>query len=164
MKRESSFKYIFWSLVVVIVLLLIPLVMMLLHRAAASQHRIFLFLFPLFIIVPAYIIIVGRLVYLDAAKRGLDPWLWATVAVFVPNLIGVIIYLVVRQSAKNTCLNCGKKIEKDFKICPYCGHKQELVCENCKKAVARDWSVCPYCAHPLPGEPHGMREGESAGQ
>jgi RNA polymerase subunit RPABC4/transcription elongation factor Spt4 len=164
MKRESSFKYIFWGLVVVIVLLLIPLVMMLLRRATEFQYSRFLLLFPLFILVPAYIIIVGRLVYLDAAKRGLDPWLWATVAVFVPNLIGVIIYLVVRQSAKNTCLNCGKKIEKDFKICPYCGQKQELVCENCKKAVARDWSVCPYCAHPLPGEPHGMGEGESVGQ
>jgi len=152
MKSQSSFKYIFWGLLVVIVLLLILLVMTFTQGRPGVSPRLSLMLLPLFILIPAYIIIVGRLVYMDAAKRGLDPWLWATVAVFVPNLIGVIIYLIVRQSAKNTCLNCGKKIEKDFKICPYCGHKQEMVCENCNKAVARDWSVCPYCAHPLSKE------------
>lgn len=153
MKRESSFKYIFWGLLVGIVLLLVSIVMIFIQRAPeVHQPRGFIILFPLFILVPAYIIIVGRLVYIDAAKRGLDPWLWATVAVFVPNLIGIVIYLIVRQSAKNACINCGKRIEKDFKICPYCGQKQEKVCENCNKAVSRDWSVCPYCAHPLPGE------------
>jgi len=152
MKRESSFKYIFWGLLVGMVLLLIPIVMIFTQRAPGALPRLPLMLLPLFILVPAYIIIVGRLVYMDAAKRGLDPWLWATVAVFVPNLIGVVIYLIVRQSVKNACLNCGKKIEKDFKICPYCGQKQEMVCKNCAKAVARDWSVCPFCAHPLPGE------------
>lgn len=152
MKRESSFKYIFWGLLVVILLVLIPVVMIFTQGSPDVQPRLSLMLLPILILIPAYIIIVGRLVYMDAAKRGLDPWLWATVAVFVPNLIGVIIYLVVRQSAKKACINCGKRIEKDFKICPYCGQKQEMVCENCNKAVARDWSVCPYCAHPLPGE------------
>jgi RNA polymerase subunit RPABC4/transcription elongation factor Spt4 len=82
----------------------------------------------------------------------MDPWLWITVAVFVPNFIGLIIYLIVRQSVKNACVNCGKGIQKEFKICPYCGQNQEIVCENCKKAVAPDWSTCPYCAHPLPGK------------
>jgi RNA polymerase subunit RPABC4/transcription elongation factor Spt4 len=152
MKRESSFKYIFWGLLVVIILLLIPAVLIFTQGSPDVQPRLTLMLLPLLILVPAYIIIVGRLVYMDAAKRGLDPWLWATVAVFVPNLIGVVIYLIVRQSAKNACINCGKKIDKDFKICPYCGQKQEMVCENCKKVVAHDWSVCPYCAHPLPKE------------
>ena len=157
MKRDSSFKYIFWGLLVVIVLVLIPVVMIFVQRPPDGQPGLFVMLLPLLILLTAYIIIVGRLVYRDAAKRGLDPWLWATVAVFVPNLIGVIIYLIVRQSLKNTCPNCGKRIEKDFKICPYCGQKQEMVCEKCNKAVARDWSVCPYCAHPLAGK------GESVG-
>lgn len=158
MKRESSFKYIFWGLLVVIVLVLIPVVMIFTQGNPDAHPRLPLMLFPILILIPAYIIIVGRLVYLDAAKRGLDPWLWATVAVFVPNLVGVIIYLIVRQSAKKVCINCGKRIEKDFIICPYCGQKQEMVCEKCNKAVAHDWSVCPYCAHPLPGK------GESVGQ
>lgn len=152
MKRESSFKYIFWGLLVVILLVLIPVVMIFTQGKPDVQPRLSLMLLPILILIPAYIIIVGRLVYMDAAKRGLDPWLWATVAVFVPNLIGVIIYLIVRQSAKKVCLNCGKRIEKDFKICPYCGQKQEMACENCNKAVARDWSLCPYCGHQLPKE------------
>ncbi|MBZ9633778.1 PLDc N-terminal domain-containing protein [Clostridium sp. FP1] len=28
----------------------------------------------------------------------MDPWLWTTVVIFVPDLIGLIIYLIVRNS------------------------------------------------------------------
>ena len=149
MKRKSTFKYVFWVLLVVMALLLIPVVSMFLDKVSDLQYKL-LMLLPLFIFLPAYVLLVSRLVYRDAVKRGMDPWLWMTVAVFVPNMIGLIIYLIVRQSVKNACINCGKGIQKEFKICPYCGQNQEIVCENCKKAVAPDWSTCPHCAHPLP--------------
>lgn len=151
MKRKSTFKYVYWVLLVVMVLILIPVVSMFLDKVSGLQFKL-LMLLPIFIFLPAYVLIVSRFVYSDAAKRGMDPWLWMTVAVFVPNLIGLIIYLIVRQSVKNACIKCGKGIQKEFKICPYCGQNQEILCENCKKAVAPDWSTCPYCAHPLPGK------------
>ncbi|MCP4155389.1 MAG: zinc ribbon domain-containing protein [bacterium] len=62
---------------------------------------------------------------------------------------GVIIYILVRHSSKHKCLNCGKGIEKEFTVCPYCAQKQELECENCNKPVARDWILCPHCGHNL---------------
>ena len=149
MKRDSSFKYVFWSLLVVMVLLIMAVASMVLTKSPDIQDKKVLFLILPFIIIFVYIVVVGRLVYKDAEKRGMDPWLWATVAVFVPNLIGVIIYLIARYNVKNTCINCGKGIQVDFKICPYCGHKQDLVCGNCQKVVSPEWTVCPYCAQPL---------------
>jgi RNA polymerase subunit RPABC4/transcription elongation factor Spt4 len=150
MKRNSTFKYVFWALLAAVILLVVTAVSIYTGKPTVTEsENVLVMILPFLIILTAYIVIVGTLVFKDAAKRGMDPWLWATVAVFVPNLIGVVIYLVARQSYKSACINCGKGIQKDFKICPYCGQNQELVCENCKKTVARDWKVCPYCSHPL---------------
>ncbi len=41
------------------------------------------------------IIFLGIWVYKDATQRGLNGWLWALVTVFVGNLIGFILYLLV---------------------------------------------------------------------
>ncbi len=173
MKRDSTFKYVFWVVLVVVVLFFATVAYMFSHRAdgpgewglnradagewglhppGAERANMLVVLLPAVLLLAAYVVIVGQLVYKDAAKRGMDPWLWATVAAFVPNLIGVLIYLIVRQRYKNACLNCSKPIEKEFKVCPYCGHSQETACGNCQKSVAPDWQVCPYCAHPLKGK------------
>jgi RNA polymerase subunit RPABC4/transcription elongation factor Spt4 len=148
MKRESTFKYVFWALLVGMVLLLITVAGMVLPTITGMVQKLVLLL-PLVLFLPAYIILVARLIYVDAARRGMDPWLWMTVAVFVPSMIGLIIYLIMRMSVSNTCINCGKGIQKDFKVCPYCGQNQEMVCENCQKTIARDWKVCPNCGHSL---------------
>jgi RNA polymerase subunit RPABC4/transcription elongation factor Spt4 len=95
------------------------------------------------------ILVIALIVYRDAAKRGMDPWYWATIAAFVPFFIGLIIYLLERRSVRKVCLNCGKGLQVDFKICPYCGQNQEISCEKCQKEVAPDWKLCPYCGASL---------------
>ena len=92
-----------------------------------------------------YVLVVGSLVYRDASKRGMDPWLWAAVAAFVPFLIGVVIYLVVRSNGQIVCANCGRTIRSDYKVCPYCGKSRELLCSGCRRPVAPEWKICPYC-------------------
>jgi RNA polymerase subunit RPABC4/transcription elongation factor Spt4 len=92
---------------------------------------------------------IAAYIYQDAKKRGLDPWLWATVAAFVPYFIGLIIYLVMRRSARRNCSKCGRSLQSDFSICPYCGEPLSLKCRKCGEAVAPDWKVCPRCAAPL---------------
>ena len=42
------------------------------------------------------LILIGVYVYRDAERRDMNGLLWALVAVFVPSLIGLIIYLLVR--------------------------------------------------------------------
>jgi RNA polymerase subunit RPABC4/transcription elongation factor Spt4 len=92
-----------------------------------------------------YVTVVAALVYRDASKRGMDPWLWAAVAAFVPFLIGVVIYLVVRSNGQVECGNCGKTIRAEYKVCPYCGKSRELLCAGCRRPVSPEWKVCPYC-------------------
>jgi len=92
-----------------------------------------------------YVLVVASLVYRDASKRGMDPWLWAAVAAFVPFLIGVVIYLVVRSNGQIVCANCGRTIRSDYNVCPYCGKSRELLCSGCRRPVAPEWKVCPYC-------------------
>lgn len=100
-----------------------------------------------------YVVVVAALVYRDAAKRGMDPWLWAAVAAFVPFLIGVVIYLVVRSNGRAACANCGKTIRADYKVCPYCGKSRELLCTGCRRPVSPDWKVCPFCETNLVSAP-----------
>jgi len=76
--------------------------------------------------------LVARWVYKDAQKRGLEsPMLWGVLA-FFGGIIGVIIYVVMRNNLKPTskaprrfCPSCGRNIPFDANICPYCGKKFE---------------------------------------
>lgn len=45
--------------------------------------------------IAAYII--GHFVFKDAQKRGLDPWIWTGVSIFIPSFMGLIFYLLVRN-------------------------------------------------------------------
>lgn len=96
-------------------------------------------------------VVIGIFVYTDAKKLGLNEWLWTLVAIFVPNLLGVIIYLVVRSGEKKklNCVKCGTIVEKDYSICPACGHPLKEKCNSCGKPIETTWKVCPYCASQL---------------
>lgn len=45
-----------------------------------------------------FMLIIGTIVYKDAKAYNLNPWLWTLVAILTPNLIGIVIYLVVRSN------------------------------------------------------------------
>jgi predicted amidophosphoribosyltransferase len=97
--------------------------------------------------------------------------LWALL-VFIGNLIGLIIYLIVRQDhpipARNkaalaaaeapsaltslSCPNCQKPVEKTFTYCPHCGAELQPVCRNCGKPAESAWKVCPHCGAQLKTE------------
>ena len=73
---------------------------------------------------------VAYWVYKDAKKRGLkNAALWGVVA-FFGGLIGILIYLVLRNNMKpdtpgRFCTSCGRTIPFDANICPYCGKRFE---------------------------------------
>lgn len=113
-----------------------------------AYGRILLLLFPilwLFVAVWAYS---------DAEKRGLNGILWGLL-VFVGNIVGLIVYLLVRMGQPQpeavrprvsaACPTCGKPIEPDWKACPHCQTVLASTCPSCGKAVQPDWKVCPYC-------------------
>lgn len=168
-KQESSpFKYVFWGILILCVIGLMGQAGFYLfggfrpwghwigidpgHMEIQRQimmPRLLATMLPTITLSAIWIVIVAPLVYKDAKRRGMDPWLWATVATFVPFLIGVIIYLVARSNGRATCESCGRPIRSEFKACPYCGHTREHVCPQCSRPVAPDWKLCPYCEHRL---------------
>jgi predicted RNA-binding Zn-ribbon protein involved in translation (DUF1610 family) len=97
-------------------------------------------------------------VYRDAERRGMNGMLWALL-VLIGNLVGLLIYLIVRserapakRSVQTTaCPSCKKTVEAAFVFCPNCGARLQAVCPSCNKPVESSWRVCPHCGHELQG-------------
>jgi hypothetical protein len=102
-------------------------------------------------------IVVIIWVYRDAERRGMNGVLWALL-VFVGNLVGLLIYLIVRTDrahrqveSPNTqpCPKCEKPVLPRYAFCPHCGARLQAVCPACKESVASEWRVCPHCGEKL---------------
>ncbi|HAW09583.1 MAG TPA: hypothetical protein DCX12_00630 [Chloroflexi bacterium] len=97
----------------------------------------------------------------------------------MPPFLGALIYLVVRPPRTldeersqaleqqileeppangpetRPCPTCGRDIEEEFVICPYCRTQFARRCAVCERRLRLGWPVCPYCAaevgaHALP--------------
>jgi len=99
-------------------------------------------------------------VYRDAERRGMNGVLWALL-VLVGNIVGLIIYLIVRSEEfpktvpgepTQSCSGCGKVVVQKYAFCPHCGTRLKAVCPNCDKPVSSDWKVCPHCGQKLAEE------------
>ena len=97
---------------------------------------------------------VALWVYHDAERRGQSGLLWG-LFVFVGNIIGLIVYLIVRVSSPEAsqgktgvtmkCPGCSGTIRSTYVACPYCGVKLGRNCDACGKRVEAGWKACPYC-------------------
>jgi len=99
-------------------------------------------------------------IYRDAMGRGMDtPAIWVVIAVIL-DVIGLIIYLIVRpKGSKHPCRSCSKWSLNSIPKCPFCGTSKEIVaskeainsmnCRNCGAVVSRDTKICPSCYHNL---------------
>jgi len=108
---------------------------------------------PIFIILPIVFLLVfgfmynvGNFVFKDSQKKGMDPWLWTSMALFIPNFIGLIIYLIVRNTNnKKICNKCGRPVDEEFISCPFCGNKLKESCASCGATVELNWNICSKC-------------------
>lgn len=95
-------------------------------------------------------ILLGVFVYRDAKSRGMEPLLWALIAVLAPSFIGLIIYLVVRKDhVVLDCPNCGGEVQEYFTTCPSCGQKLKAGCPTCGTALRPEWKICPQCGREI---------------
>jgi hypothetical protein len=114
-------------------------------------------------------------VYKDAERRRMSGLLWALL-VFIGNLVGLLIYLIVRQDhpvydetagsptpsppsspagpekKPSGCPACQKPVEKDFAYCPHCGASLQKTCPSCGQPADHVWKVCPHCGALLKSE------------
>jgi DNA-directed RNA polymerase subunit RPC12/RpoP len=155
MKRSSLFKVIYFILAGLIGLLMLGFLGFgIAGKSIDPDFPTFMtFYFAIGALLAAAIIsAISVFVYKDASKRGMDPWMWMTIAVFVPNLIGLIIYIIVRKNTNSyeyRCINCNKPVSSEFNVCPYCGSALNVRCPECGRKVSSEWTLCPYCSKKL---------------
>ena len=63
-------------------------------------------------------------VYGDARRRNMPAVPWLLVALFVPNLLGFLLYFVLRKSLARPCPQCGQAITPEQRFCSWCGGQQ----------------------------------------
>lgn len=101
-------------------------------------------------------LVAGMALYVskDAKVHDMNPFLWVLVVVFVPNFLGLVIYLIVRSSAlkKSACYECGKLVENDYAICPFCKTELTQHCRSCDKVLSPEWRSCPHCGQEVDAE------------
>lgn len=110
-----------------------------------SIVSLFLFIIWIFVIV---------WVYRDAERRGMNGILWALL-VFIGNIIGLLIYLIVRSDQlpqrKETppsiqCPGCSRTVLQSYAFCPHCGSSMRgQVCPDCQESLEKGWKACPHC-------------------
>jgi hypothetical protein len=63
-------------------------------------------------------------VYGDARRRNMPAVAWLLVALFVPNLLGFLLYFVLRKPLGRPCPQCGQAITPEQRFCSWCGGQQ----------------------------------------
>ena len=89
----------------------------------------------------------------DAKRRGMNSALWTWfVLLMLPTsvgIIGLIIYLLVREPLPYPCPRCSNPVGPRFNFCPNCKCDLYPSCPSCKREIAESDKFCPYCATDL---------------
>ena len=71
----------------------------------------------------AFFLVLGY-IYGDAKRRQMPAVAWVIAALFIPNLIGIILYFLFRRPLLGPCSSCGKPIRGGEAFCSHCGCPQ----------------------------------------
>lgn len=63
-------------------------------------------------------------VFADARRRAMPAVLWVLVCIFVPNLLGFLLYFAIRRPLGLPCSNCGQSIAAGQRFCAWCGSQR----------------------------------------
>jgi hypothetical protein len=88
----------------------------------------------------------------DASRRGMNSALWTIlVIIFIPTwgLIGLIIYLLMREPLPYPCPECAATVNARFNFCPNCKCNLHPSCPHCKNEVGELDKFCPHCGNDL---------------
>lgn len=67
------------------------------------------------------VVLLAGYVYGDSRQRGMPPVLWTLLVLLVPNLIGFVLYFLLRKPLMISCGNCRAAVEIGSAFCPKCG-------------------------------------------
>jgi len=106
--------------------------------------------------------------YRDIRDRSRDAafQVVAVLLVLVFNILGLVIYLILRPretlaeayarsleeeallqelEEQGICPSCKRYITGEFVICPYCRTQLKEPCIKCGRPLSFNWLACPYC-------------------
>jgi hypothetical protein len=106
-------------------------------------------LFLLALILPAgliavFVLLVGY-VWGDAHRRRMNAVLWTLLAIFIPNMIGIILYFILRDPLPVSCPSCAASVPKSQACCTSCGATLASSCPQCHQPVDPSWAHCGGC-------------------
>lgn len=96
------------------------------------------------ICVACYVFLIGY-INRDAKRRGMSPALWTIIAIFVPYLVGVVLYFVLREPLPFECPHCGRLVNAEFNFCPSCQCNLRPSCPSCRREIRLGDRFCPHC-------------------
>ena len=100
------------------------------------------------VVSAVYLLLIGY-VNRDSKRRGMSPVLWTLVAILVPNLLGILLYFVLRQPLVRACPQCGSIVQAGFNFCPRCSYKLAPSCPQCQRIVSVSDTYCSHCGASL---------------
>ena len=100
------------------------------------------------LIVACYVLLIGY-VNVDSGRRGMSRTLWTLLVIFVPNALGFILYVLLRQPATQPGPQCHTPVQASFNYCPTCNTKLHPHCAQCQRPVRLADTFCPYCGYKL---------------
>jgi hypothetical protein len=99
-------------------------------------------------VVGCYLLLLGY-VNRDAGRRGMSRVLWTAVSILVPNGMGFVLYLILRQPILGLCPSCASPVLGGFNFCPKCSSRLSPSCTQCQHMVRADDTYCANCGATL---------------
>jgi len=53
--------------------------------------------------------------------------------------------LLASLAGRLTCPGCGRPVDGEWRICPFCSTVLRKACVDCGRTLDLAWNVCPYC-------------------
>ncbi|KUP21267.1 PLDc N-terminal domain-containing protein [Paenibacillus sp. DMB5] len=64
-------------------------------------------------------VLIAVFIYKDASRRKMNPWLWMLAVIYIPNFIGLLLYLFARRRQHTAApADPGSNLVQ----CPHCGN------------------------------------------
>ena len=97
-------------------------------------------------LLASYALMVGY-VSRDVKRRGMPPGMWMLVVIFMPGLIGAVVYFLLRLPIAIRCPSCTTELTAGVHFCPQCRFQVAPVCGQCFRGVQTTDAYCPQCGH-----------------
>jgi Double zinc ribbon len=112
------------------------------------------------IFLSAFLFMLGY-VYKDAQRRGMHPVLWTLLVLILSpayGIIGLIIYLLVREPLPFPCPQCSATVSARYNFCPSCKYNLHPSCPQCRREITANDKFCPQCGTDLAHLPQPSSE------